>query len=88
MVVLGIDFTTISFSGCLFNTKSNSKKYQCKENSYKENGLKKESDLDLVINDFLYFLNVNMSKLLLINKIKLEDYIKVDRLLTLLWVLS
>jgi len=31
MVVLGIDFTTISFSGCLFNTKSNSKKYQCKE---------------------------------------------------------
>lgn len=64
------------------------KNISVKNNSYKENGLKKESDLDLVINDFLYFLNVNMSKLLLINKIKLEDYIKVDRLLTLLWVLS
>lgn len=64
------------------------KNISVKNNSYKENGLKKESDLDLVINDFLYFLNVNLSKLLLINKIKLEDYIKVDRLLTLLWVLS
>jgi len=54
MIVSGIDFGIISFSGCLFNTKSNSKKYiSVKNTSYKEHGLKKELDPDLAINDFL-----------------------------------
>ena len=53
MIVSGIDFGIISFSGCLFNTKSNSKKYiSVKNTSYKEHGLKKELDPDLAINDF------------------------------------
>jgi len=35
MIVLGIDFGTTSFSGCIFNTESNSKKFvSIKNTSY------------------------------------------------------
>ena len=59
MIVLGIDFGTTSFYGCIFNTESNSKKFvSIKNTSYKKSGLKKDLDPDLVIKDFLYFLDV------------------------------